>query len=266
MRHSTILIVGHSHTVCVNEALQARSQQWAAPAALQARVVDLVHLMPTLGLTISDLLLTDPATPPRLRPEVVIEIERHIVPGSRVYVVSMTGGNVHNHMGLMRAPIPFDFVLPEAPDLPLDEDARIIPYAAMSACLEQRMRYDRATLEALRRQFSGVLLHMESPPPPGDDGHVARWLGAFRDLNTSGAIVSAPLRYKLWRLHSSIVERFCHELGIFFVQTPIEARDARGFLAPQAYQDATHANAWFGSRLLGQMEAVVMVDQCERAA
>ena len=266
MLSSTILIVGHSHTVCVTEALQARSQHWAAPRGLRARVVNLVKFMPTLGLTISDMLLSDKLGPPQLRPEVVIEIQRHIVPGSRVYVVSMMSGNVHNHMGLMRAPIPFDFVLPNAPELPIEEGAQVIPYSAMSACLEQRLRYDRRTLEALRREFSGVILHMESPPPPSDDAHVVQWLGVMRELNTSADIVSAALRYKLWCLHSTLMKRFCHELGIIFVEAPTEACDAQGLLARQAYQDATHANAWFGSRQLRQIEAVVMLDQFESAA
>ena len=266
MRNGTILIVGHSHTACVARALRARTHHWAAPAGLCTHVVNLMTFMPTLGLTFNDVLLREPASEPRLRREVVAEIERGIVPGSHVHVVSMVGGNVHNFLGLMRAPIPFDFVLPEAPDLPLEAGARIIPYSAMQACLEELMRDDRATLAALRRQFSGVLLHLESPPPPRDDAYVVQWLGTFRDFNDTGEIVSATLRYKLWRLHSTIVKRFCHDLGIILAEAPLETRDAEGFLARQAYQDATHANAWYGSRLVGQLEAFAMSHQFERAA
>ena len=266
MLSSTILIVGHSHTASVLGALSVRNKHWAAPDGLHVGVVNLPKLMPSLGLTTRDVTVLEPPAPPRLHAEVIAEIERLVVPDSRLYLVSMIGGNAHNVLGLIRSDVPFDFILPEAPQLPLDAGAQLVPYTAMRAVLEQRMQNDRNTLEALRRLYPGVLLHMESPPPPRDDEYVAGALEDFRTLFPDGDVVSATLRYKLWRLHSSIVERYCHELGIIFVQAPIEARDAEGYLAPQAYGNATHGNAWYGSRLLGQMEAIVMVDQSERAA
>ena len=266
MLTSTILIVGHSHTASVLGALSVRNKHWAAPEGLHVGVVNLRKLMPDLGLTTRDVIVLQPPAPPRLHPGVVAEVERLIVPDSRLYLVSMIGGNAHNVLGLIRAEIPFDFILPEAPQLPLEPGAQLVPYGAMRTVLEQRMQSDRNTLEALRRLYPGVLLHMESPPPPQDDAYVAAALEDFRTIFPSGDVVSATLRYKLWRLHSTIVERYCHELGIIFVQAPVETRDAHGYLASQAYGNATHGNAWYGSRLLGQMEAIVLVEQSERAA
>ena len=266
MVSSTILIVGYSHTVAVRNALATRNRHWAAPEWLNVRVLNLREFMPTLGLTVADVTQVDSQGPPHLHPEILGEIERQTIPDSRVYVASMVGRNVHNIFGLMRADVPFDFVLPEAPDLPIEGGAQLIPYAAMTACLERHLGHDRSTLEALRRQFPRGLVHLESPPPPRDDEYVTQHLGAFRTLNASGHIVSAALRFKLWRLYSTIMRRFCQELGIVYVPSPIETRDAHGFLARQAYGDATHGNPWYGSRLLLQLEALVMVDQCETAA
>jgi hypothetical protein len=266
MSSSTIVIIGHSHTASIQKALAKRNAHWAAPEWLNFRVVSLPHVMQTLGLTTRDVTHVQAGEAPRLHAAVVAEIERAIVPNSRVFIASMIGGNSHNVLGLIRSDTPFDFVLPESPDLPLEAGARIVPHGALKACLEGWLHYHRSTLDALRRQYPGRVLHLESPPPPSDDAFVAASLEDFSKGNTSTDVVSAALRYKLWRLHSTIVEHTCHELGIAFVQAPLEARDHAGFLAPQAYGNATHANAWYGSRVLFQLEAIAMIDQSERAA
>jgi hypothetical protein len=128
------------------------------------------------------------------------------------------------------------------------------------------MRYERCTLDALRRQYPGPLLHLESPAPPRDDAFVADALDEFRSLSPDGTVVAAALRYKLWRLHSTIVRSFCDGYGITFVPAPAEALDADGYLARHACQDATHANAWYGGRLLDQIGAIVSSGHDDRRA
>jgi hypothetical protein len=264
---TSVAIVGHSHTSAVAGALAAGTRYWTAPEGLHVRVLNIVQLVADLGIDRLEQTLTAPDAPPRVHPGIAAEIDRAFAPDARPYFVSMLGGNGHNIMGLLRHQVPFDFVLPEASHLPLEAGAQVIPYGAMRALLERRLKYERNTFEAMRRQYPGPYLHLESPPPPRDDDYVVKSLDDFfRNKNSPDGIVSAALRYKLWRLHSTIVQSFCEALGMTFVRTPVEACDPDGYLAPQAYANATHANAWYGGLLLRQVEAIVTAGQDDRRA
>jgi hypothetical protein len=263
---NTVAIVGHSHSGCVLAALAAGPPYWEAPEGLQVRGVNLAQLVPQLGLQPRDQTLIEPNAAPRVHPAVAAEVDRLFEMGTPVQFVSMLGGNGHNIVGLIRHEIPFDFVLPEAPDLPLEAGAQLLPYGVMRTLLERRVQFERATLVAFRHQYQGPFIHLESPPPPRDDQFVATSLDEFFKSRPVGPIVSAALRYKLWRLHSTIVERSCHELGITFVRTPAEACDPDGFLDRKAYGNATHANAWYGGRVLQQIARLVLPPRDDRRA
>ena len=261
---TNVAIVGHSHSGCVLAALAAGRPYWEAPEGLFVRGVNLAQLVPRLGLKPLDQTVIEPDGPPRVHPAVAAEVDRLFEPDAPVRFVSMLGGNGHNIVGLLRHEIPFDFVLPDAPDLPLEAAAHVIPYGAMRTLLERRLQFERSTLVAFRSRYPGPFMHLESPPPPRDDEFVAASLDEFFKSRPLGDVVSASLRYKLWRLHSTIVRSFCHELGIAFVSTPAEACDPYGFLDRRAYGNATHANAWYGGLVLQQIGALVMATQDDR--
>ena len=261
---TTVAIVGHSHSGCVLAALGAGRPYWEAPEGLQIRGVNLAQLVQRLGLNPLDQTTIEPGAPPRVHPAVLAEVAPLFESDEPVHFVSMLGGNGHNIVGLIRHEIPFDFVLPEAPQLPLETGSQLIPYAVMRTLLERRLQFERSTMVAFRSQYPGPFVHLESPPPPRDDQFVATSLDEFFKSRPAGSIVSASLRYKLWRLHSTIVERTCHELGITFVRTPPDACDPDGFLHQRAYGNATHANAWYGGRVLRQIASLVMAPQGDR--
>lgn len=171
-------------------------------------------------------------------------------------VISLVGGNMHNEMGLIRHPRPFDFVLPAEPELPTD-DGELIPAEALEAALRRRMRRALAALALLKQHATERMYHLESPPPIGDDDYIRQNIDPFyqkRGVAELG-IVSRGLRYKLWRLHSEIVRRACSELAIDFVPCPREAIDD-GFLRRDLYANATHANHLYGAMLLAQVESL----------
>lgn len=263
---TSVVVIGHSHTPSILKALSDSTDAWTVPQGLHVEAVNLREFMPSVGLTTREVTRFEPPAPPALHPAVIAALDGCVVPGSHVCVVSMIGGNSHNVLGLFRHERPFDFVLPGDSSLPIETGAQIVPYSAMRACLERRMRYERGTLEALRRHHPGALLHLESPAPPRDDGFVADALDEFRTLSPDGTVVGAALRYKLWRLHSAIVKDFCDALGITFVAAPVDALDGHGFLARHACEDATHANAWYGHRLLNQIDALVSSGHDDRRA
>jgi hypothetical protein len=262
----SVAIVGHSHSGCVLAALGAGRPYWEAPEGLQIRGVNLAQLVQRLALNPLEQTVFEEGAPPRVHPAVLDEVAPLLESESPVHFVSMLGGNGHNIVGLIRHDIPFDFVLPEAPHLPLEAGAQLLPYAVMRTLLERRLHFERSTMIAFRAYYPGPFVHLESPPPPRDDQFVATSLDEYFKSRPAGSIVSAALRYKLWRLHSTIVERTCQELGITFVKAPAEACDSDGFLVRRAYGNATHANAWYGGRVLHQIATLVMPQGDRRVA
>ena len=170
-------------------------------------------------------------------------------------VISMIGGAVHQDIGLMIHPRPFDFVLPSAPDLPMAPDAEIIPFTAVQDAMRLRAAHDMGLLSAVREAVSGPVFHMESPPTyeheelPEDDQ-------AFYDFFGPNAAFSPPgLRLKLWRLHSAEIQAYCRSIGVTFLGHPAEAVGEDGFLLKSFHGTPAHANASYGALLLRQLLA-----------
>jgi hypothetical protein len=102
------------------------------------------------------------------------------------------------------------------------------------------------------------VIQIESPPPLADDGRIAALAdGYFRErgIATLG-VAPAPLRYKMWRLHSRIVADTCTELGLRYLPVPPETQDERGFLLPELAGDATHGNEAYGEAIIRALEAM----------
>lgn len=180
--------------------------------------------------------------------------------GDRDVLVSMVGGNAHNLLALVQPPRPFDFVLRDRPDLPLDSGSERLTEAEVAAVLSAAVEGEIAPiLRAIARSVGGEIWHLESPPPIRSNDHIARHLEARFQGRPGGARVSSPaLRYKLWRLHSAAVRRCCDELGIRFVEHPAETVDADGFLLEQHVPaNATHAAPSYGRLQLDQIERLL---------
>jgi hypothetical protein len=168
-------------------------------------------------------------------------------------VFSLVGGGAH-HFALFAHPRPYDFVLPERQDLPLSEDAELVPYDAIHAAMQARTRPYLEIMRAVRAANSGPMFHMESPPTYADEvvpPHAPGWLTFFAD---NPRIAPVWLRYKLWRVHSGIVRAYCEHADIAFVPHPAEAVDAQGLLTAEFHGDLGHANQAYGALLLRQMQ------------
>lgn len=172
-------------------------------------------------------------------------------------IFSMIGGNAHNVLGLVRHPRPFDFIHPQHADLPLEEDAELIPFTAMRDALKRMSTRWLNGLSALARRFPGRVRHLESPPQARDQTFIKNDIR--EKMATQGisdySIAAPALRYKLWRLNSEIFASVCKESGVAFIPAPADSMDADGFLLPQYLDNATHANAAYGQLCLDLMEA-----------
>src|SRR5262249_5393548 len=109
-----MICIGHSHMACVMTAAEeARTPLDAIALEKKAYFRELRH-SPTHD---------DPG-----RGLGETALARLAEPGA---VYAFIGGVNHLTLGLKRHPVPFDFVLPDEPDLALDSGAQIVPYGAM---------------------------------------------------------------------------------------------------------------------------------------
>lgn len=240
-----LLCVGHSHLRCVREAVDGLS-------------ANLRHA----GIEIDTLVLQQPRMNPDLTPAdpdaewLTADQQQALLVRARGVdeVLLSVGGNAHIVFGLVEQAEPFDFAQPAASG-PLP-GRRPLPHSLVRAALAASGLYRRhgALRRRLRSLLLGPLAQLESPPPARDDAHIRRHPGFYRELIAERGVAPATLRHKLWRLHSTLVAEDCRAEGIGFIAAPAIAQDGAGYLAASALaEDPTHANAWYGRRLIEQM-------------
>jgi len=231
-----LVCVGHSHVRCVARAAQARGVPLIAIDLWKQR---------------------DPIAGPDDRPGWLSATLARCGDGP---VFSLIGGAFHHTLGLLVHPRPFDFVLPSAPELPLD-DVEIVPVDGVDAALTALMEPYLKMMEALAQTAPGGVVHLEPPPVYADEGRLALdspALPIYQEYQAAHRhrvkVSSRYLRYKLWRLHSQILMEFCHRHGIEFVPHPPMTADSQGFLEEAYYLEPMHANDAYGDLVLCQME------------
>ena len=229
-----IFVLGHSHLTALQ---RARIEAGAGPE------------MAFCGVTHAD--FHPESVEGRLHPAIMAQIEA--MP-AELYV-SMLGGNDHCVLCLVNDPRPFDFVLPEAPELYTDPGAEIVPAGMLRAELLRRVTGHLDTLAAFRATVRGPMLHVESPPPIPSAAFIAINPDTFGPLLAARGAAPGLLRYKMWRLHSGLYREACERLGITFLPAPREMQDEHGMLPPEAWRDATHANTLYGRHVLAQILA-----------
>jgi hypothetical protein len=171
-------------------------------------------------------------------------------------VFSMVGGAAFNIMGLCVHPRRFDFVLPSTPHLPFDPHAEIVPFGAVRAALLDITQPFLDLMGYIRDAAAGPVYQIEAPPPFVDDGRMLAEV-FWPDFEGMRREISPPhFRFKLWRLHSEIVQQFCTKRNITFIPRPPEAVDADGYLLSQFYGDTMHVNEDYGALVLEQMRRV----------
>jgi hypothetical protein len=183
-----------------------------------------------------------------LRPNV-----RVLLAGHDAYV-SALGGNDHAVLAMLNHARRFDVVLPEAPDLPCEAGAELVPAGLLMAEIARRAAPHLAALAAYRAAVTGPLLHVESPPPIPSAAHIEAHPGVFRDEIAARGVAPARLRYKAWRLQSAVYRQACARLGVTFLAAPAAMRDAEDMMREAGWNpDPTHGNAAYGAAVLAAL-------------
>jgi hypothetical protein len=167
------------------------------------------------------------------------------------------GGNVHNVLGLVNHPSSFDFYLPEAPEFPINPNARLLPVALVSSIIEKFVLQFFNMLPLATTILNKNFYQIESPPPIPCDTFIRENAIGFKEKIEQLGVSSAIFRYKFWRLHSMVVRKHCEKLGISFIEAPKESQDVNGFLLEKYWaKDAVHANALYGDLVLNQIHGI----------
>lgn len=169
-------------------------------------------------------------------------------------VVSWIGGGAHTLFGLASHPRRIEFVLPEAPDLPLDPRAELLPFGAVRESLMVQTEPYLQLMGHVRSLVRHRLLHMEPPPLCPDNAQIDPHIPWSLFPGMLQEVAPPYLRYKMWRLHSQIVSDFCSQAGIEFIARPAMSMDADGFLGQEFFSDGVHANSRYGALQLQQLQ------------
>lgn len=233
-----LLVVGDSHIVSIQRADVIRQ---CAPASA----------VPILTF----LQLGDPDLRFPIRSEAWQRaIRRKVESAVADEIVSLIGGNAHNIFGLVNHPVKFDFILPSQPDLDVQPDAQLIPLELVRKTLTKRLQPTIDVLDRLIELGFRPRWHLESPPPVPSGDHIRNHPGVFAEQIAKLGIAPAALRYKLWRLHSSIFSEECAARQIEFVGAPATMQDKNGMLVESAWNpDPTHGNGLYGEQLIQQL-------------
>lgn len=168
-------------------------------------------------------------------------------------IFTFMGGGTPAVLGLLRHSEPFDFILPDAPDLPLDEGSAVLPYDAVRATVAAHVR--RHFRRLTRIAALGVpLVQSETPPPVPDNDFLARSVANTHPGISADRISPPAMRFKLWRLHNQLFEQFCKGRQIGYARNPTEVADADGFLKREYWGDFVHGNARYGAAVLRQLK------------
>lgn len=172
-------------------------------------------------------------------------------------VFSAIGGGVHTTIGMVRHPVPFDFVLPSHSAIPLHPGTQLVPYRAV----RDRLLFDLAEYHAIiamvKAIATGPVFHFEAPPPSADAEKMYPDIAWSFYEGTTDQISPATLRYKIWRATMELTAAFCGEIGVTYIPHPSEAADEQGYLRSEYYRDPTHTNEAYGALLLTQMRSVL---------
>lgn len=227
-RKVPVLVVGNSHTGALSQAYDSGKD----PGVLIVRVAG-----------------RDGTPYPRLRHPLLARYQPQVV-------VSMIAGNHHNAIGLLEAPEPFDFILPEAPEtLP---GRRIVPLVEVAAAMEAHFSPHLVRLDRLLAAYEGVpAAHVAGPPPIADEGHIKTYPGNYAPPSgLNPEITPRSVRLKLYLLQNKLMAAHCEKRGIAFLPPPAGGLDADGFLAPSCRkEDPTHGNAVYGRLVLEEIKA-----------
>lgn len=233
-----ILIFGESHVVAIKQAIKAGSKALAGYNVQAVRLTKIKNKTLIGDINIADL--------------------RLICRGfdENDLVVSQIGGNQHATLGLIQHPQPFNVF---DKDGHLDQrapKAEIIPRSTIKDVFKRSIQVNAQCIQEIAWAGRHTTMHLASPPPKTDTAIFLR--NVERDYVARGILQNgvspAKLRLCLWEIQHEVLAAMLFEAKTMLLFPPEGTTTPQGYLAPEYYaEDATHANAAYGEKLLQQI-------------
>jgi hypothetical protein len=173
-------------------------------------------------------------------------------------IAAAWGGNVHYVNGVINYPRPYDFVLPDAPNLPLTAGYEIIPYDLLYRLFIGPAGHLGSLWELLNERCGLPIYHLAAPPPVRSADVIASHLPPdWRPQAQALGLTSPHFRYKVWRLTMQLTEASARAAGVQFVWPPDAASDSDGLLLDAYTGDGIHGNTAYGALVASQLDSLV---------
>jgi hypothetical protein len=280
MRH--VVFVGNSHLLALFEAALSLNgavndrtsieSMWRS-RDLQARTVELPGPQPArvsfvlVGGLAPPFVRFDPSAFLRIEPASLFTPRRRYLraideavadlDGRVDQVVSCFLGNEHTIFSLMEHPVPFDVLVDDAdagvaPEGPLRQ---IVPLDAMRRELAARANPTVLSCGILRARFPETdVVHVMPPPPIPDEEQIRARPEVFGNVIKRFGLAPAALRRKIYVLYTDALEEALGACGVRLLTAP-ECAMTDGYLKPEFWMEATHANHHYGRLVLEQLAA-----------
>lgn len=255
-----MFVFGESHAACLQHAWEQRRFRPDSPA------LDFKFILTSHTAFRGDSLTapSDQESIDAIHPELANAFEQYgvMLGSTEAWLVSVVGGTNFNVIGLFEPEPLFDFIHPDAPDLPLREGVPMMPYDLVMSQFREEASHTYRLLAALPRKKIAGILHLEGPPPIPSHRQIAKSLehALLRKClkrHEAVPISSRELRLKLWKCQCDANREACAQANVLYVTPPEEAIDEEGYLRPKAWLGATHASAWYGALALKKIERLV---------
>jgi hypothetical protein len=235
------VVIGQSHSAAIAEALGTLRASVSGIRVYRLEDKKRPHLEDTVT------------------PDEAVSIVANLPGDARVFLSTL--GTHHNILALLRSGPTFDFLLDENDTLDPVAEMRI-PHRAVKSAFERHL--NTSSLVQKIRSVAKLKVFLLSTPPPKQSNEfmleqfLRQKTKAYRGRSVEEVgIERAESRRKLWLMETRAIDRWAKKEGLKFLAAPSEAFDENGFLAPQYYSDATHANAHYGALVVDQICAIV---------
>jgi len=232
----SFLMIGHSHSMCIQAAAKAQSNLTNVCVINLGKITE-------LGMKVTDIAEAAKA-----------EVQ-DLTPGA---VCLSIKGNEHNVLGILENPVPFSIGEKAHGTAPrISQGRHFIPFSLM----EDHFSTYGSNLRLIKLLYElfpvATRIYLNPPPPIADFEHIVRNPGIFCDKISLG---SSPkeLKMQLYRIQTKVLSRIALESNAIFVEPEPELLDAEGFLASPYYNtDPTHGNSAYGKIMLNKMLKLV---------
>lgn len=175
--------------------------------------------------------------------------------GGRNTLFTFIHGEEHIHLALRERPDPFDFELPDRPDLALLPGRQVLPLAVAERMVEYQLARTRAILMAVRAAQADLRVVNVVCPPTNRTVHWDPGPGGER--SDTMALTPLSVRLKVYLLYAQLLRRATTGWGIDSLAPPAGTVSDDGYLRDEFAADSVHGNKRYGEQVVQQMNALL---------